>query len=210
MNHRIYLSLGSNVAKEANLPVAVAELAVWGELQAVSAAYETVPVGTSCGTDYGAGYATGATGATGTTGATDTTGTTDTGGAASASGTFLNAAVLLVADLEPEIAKRKMIAAVERKLQRVRDRRDRFAPRTIDIDISLWDNEVLTILGRPVPEPDILRYLHVAQPLADIAPDYVHPLEGRTLADIVGGLVRDALARGVPLPIRRPDVILLP
>ena len=175
MNHRIYLSLGSNVAKEVNLPVAVAELAVWGELQAVSAAYETVPVG-----------------------------------ATSTSETFLNAAVLLVADLEPDAAKRGMIAAVERKLQRVRDRRDRFAPRTIDIDISLWDDEVLTILGRPVPEPDILRCLHVAQPLADIAPDYVHPLEGRTLADIAGGLVREALARGVPLPIRRPDVILLP
>lgn len=178
MSHRIYLLLGSNVAKEVNLPMAIAELGAWGELQAVSAAYETVPVGS--------------------------------GGAEDTSGTFLNAAVLLVADLEPDAAKREMIVTVERKLQRVRDRHDRFAPRTIDIDISLWDDEVMTILGRPVPEPDIVRYLHVAQPLADIAPDYVHPLERRTLADIAGGLVRDALARGVPLPIRRADVILLP
>ena len=181
MSHRIYLLLGSNLAKEINLPLAIAELSAWGELQAVSAAYETVPVG-SDGAEY-------------TSGASDS---------------FLNAAVLLVADLEPDAAKREMIATVESKLQRVRDRHDRFAPRTIDIDISLWDDEVMTIFGRPVPEPDILRHLHVAQPLADIAPDYVHPLEGRTLADIAGGLIRDALARGVPLPIRRPDVILLP
>lgn len=205
MIHRIYLSLGSNVAKEINLPAAVAELAAWGELQAVSAAYETVPVGTSCATD-----ATDATDATNATNATDATDAASTTGATGISDTFLNAAVLLVANLEPDAAKRGMIAAVERKLQRVRDRRDRFAPRTIDIDISLWDDEVLTIGGRPVPEPDILRYLHVTQPLADIAPDYVHPLEGRTLADIAGGLVRDALARGVPVPFRRADVILLP
>jgi len=187
LSHRIYLLLGSNVAKEINLPLAVAELSAWGELQAVSAAYETVPVG-SDGAEYNSG-------ASGTSGASDS---------------FLNAAVLLVADLEPDAAKREMIATVESKLQRVRDRHDRFAPRTIDIDISLWDDDVVTILGRPVPEPDILRHLHVAQPLADIAPDYVHPLEGCTLADIAGGLVRDALARGVPLPVRRPDVILLP
>jgi len=196
LSHRIYLMLGSNVAKEINLPLAVAELSAWGKLQAVSAAYETVPVGSD-----GAEYNSGASGTSGANG---------TSGASGANDSFLNAAVLLVADLEPDAAKREMIATVESKLQRVRDRHDRFAPRTIDIDISLWDDEVMTILGRPVPEPDILRHLHVAQPLADIAPDYVHPLEGRTLADIAGGLVRDALARGVPLPVRRPDVILLP
>lgn len=152
MKHRIYLSLGSNVDKENNLPRAVALLAEWGRLEAVSPAYETEPVG-KAGAD-----------------------------------SFLNAAALLVADLEPETARRKMIARIETRLERVRDPRDRNAPRTIDIDISLWDHEVTEICGRPVPDPDILRYLHVARPLADIAPDYLHPVAGRSLADIAAQL----------------------
>lgn len=184
MSHRIYLSLGSNVAKEENLPAAVAELSAWGDLRAVSPAYETAPVGDPAA---GAGAADGNRGAT-----------------------FLNAAVLLVAAMEPEAAKLGMIAAVERKLGRVRDPRDRFAPRTIDIDIALWDDAVMSICGRPVPDPDILQYLHIAQPLADIAPDYVHPGEGRTLAAIAARLQGVARARGAALPLLRPDVILLP
>jgi 2-amino-4-hydroxy-6-hydroxymethyldihydropteridine diphosphokinase len=185
LKHRIYLSLGSNIAGEANLPAAVAELAGWGAVQAVSPAYQTAPI------------------------AADGAAVVDRDGG-DPGAPFLNAALLLVAELEPEAAKGEMIAAVERKLGRVRDPRDRFAPRTIDVDIALWDDAVVTICGRAVPDPDIVRHLHVAQPLADIAPDYVHPSDGRTLAQIADRLTRAARGRGEVLPRPRPDVILLP
>lgn len=42
--------------------------------------------------------------------------------------------------------------------------------------------------GLVIPDPDILRWPHVALPLADVAPAWVHPVDGRTLAAIAAGL----------------------
>jgi 7,8-dihydro-6-hydroxymethylpterin-pyrophosphokinase len=44
---------------------------------------------------------------------------------------------------------------------------------------------VFDLAGRHIPDPDVLRYPHLAVPLADIAPDWRHPETGQTLADIV-------------------------
>ena len=164
---RVFLALGSNRDAAVNLPRAVSALAAYGTLGAVSAAYETVPVGTDDPTP------------------------------------FLNAALELTTDVAAERFKQEIIADIERSLGRVRDPRDACAPRTIDIDIALWGEFVGRICGRPVPDPDILRQLHLAWPLAEIAPDLHHPTDGRTLAAIA----RD-LAQGVSLPLCRSDVIL--
>lgn len=116
---------------------------------------------------------------------------------------FFNGALLLVTELEPEELKRRLRQEVEEPLGRVRQGRGRPAPRTIDVDIALWDDEVGSIAGNPVPDPDILKHLHVARPLADIAPGLHHPGTGRTLAEIAAGLERTG-----PLPRPRPDVML--
>jgi 2-amino-4-hydroxy-6-hydroxymethyldihydropteridine diphosphokinase len=116
---------------------------------------------------------------------------------------FLNAALLLETDLEPEVLKGIRIAAIEQRLGRVRDPADRNAPRTIDIDIVLWDAFVGEILGRPVPDPDLLRQLHVVWPLVAIAADLRHPVDGRPLAEIAA-----ALAERSALPVPRHDVVL--
>lgn len=116
---------------------------------------------------------------------------------------FFNGALLLATDLDPEELKRRLQEEVEEPLGRVRRPGQKFIPRTIDVDIALWDDLVGTIAGRPVPDPDILRFIHVAQPLADIAPDYHHPETGQPLAEIAAGLAREG-----PLPRLRPDIIL--
>ncbi len=153
MRNRVYLSLGSNISKELNLPLAGAMLAETGRLIAVSAAYETAAVG---GEDYPG---------------------------------FLNAAVALDTDLGPGEFKAQVIGPIEAQLGRVRDPEDRNAPRTIDIDIVLWNDEVLDGNGVVVPDPDLLHLAHLAVPLAEIAPDLVHPLSGEKLATIAGRLV---------------------
>jgi 2-amino-4-hydroxy-6-hydroxymethyldihydropteridine diphosphokinase len=119
---------------------------------------------------------------------------------------FLNAAAELATGLGPEAFKREVCAGVERDLGRVRDPRDRYAPRTIDVDIALWNDEILTILGAPVPDPDILRFLHAARPLADLAPGRRYPGDGRTLARIVRDL--EELAGPANCPRERRDVML--
>ena len=115
--------------------------------------------------------------------------------------TFLNAALILETPLEPQALKETVLRAVEDRLGRQRTS-DPNAPRTFDVDISLFNDEILDLGRRHIPDPEILLYAHIAVPLAEIAPNYRHPETGETLA---------AIARRVSLDttmIRRDDVSL--
>ena len=108
---------------------------------------------------------------------------------------FLNAAVLLRTGLSAGALKAQVLAPIEAALGRVRTA-DKNAARTIDLDIALFNYDV-SEEGRRVPDPDVLVYPHVALPLADIAPYYVHPESGETLEEIAERLTRT--------PVRRRD-----
>lgn len=114
---------------------------------------------------------------------------------------FLNAAVLLETNLEAMEVKTEVCRAIEQTLGRVRDPDDKFAPRTIDLDLAWWNAG-----DDPPPDPDIVRYLHAARPLADLAPDLIHPVDGRPLAVIAADLESTVDVDYFPRP--RPDVIL--
>jgi len=107
--------------------------------------------------------------------------------------TFLNAAAVLETEAsEAEI--RAACRAIEDGLGRVRDPDDPFMPRTIDLDLVIWNGEVR--------DDDVHREVHAAVPLADVTPELVVTEDGRTLAEVVVRLV----ASFFPRP--RPDVIL--
>ncbi len=99
---------------------------------------------------------------------------------------FWNAAVKIQTELSPITLKHEVLDVIERQMKRVRDSSNKNAPRTIDLDISLWNDEIFEYGEKPwrVPDPDILRFAHVVIPLAEIAPDYVHPVEKITLTKI--------------------------
>lgn len=109
--------------------------------------------------------------------------------------TFYNAAVIVETLLDARTLKWTVLRPIEDALGRVRTS-DPNAPRTVDLDIVLFDHDVFELDGHPIPDPDIERYAHVALPLAEVAPDYVHPLTGERLADIArrlastGGILR--------------------
>jgi 2-amino-4-hydroxy-6-hydroxymethyldihydropteridine diphosphokinase len=163
--NRAYLSLGSNIEPEQNLPAAVRALTSFGRVVAVSSVWESASLGSS-------------------------------------GANFLNGAVLLETELSPAEIYQQAIAGVERQLGRVRDPHDKNAPRTIDVDLSLFNHDVLELAGHRVPDPDIVERPFVAVPLAELDRDYVHPTLGRTLADIAASWTTHSGLRP------RPDVRL--
>ncbi|GIK65391.1 MAG: hypothetical protein BroJett018_31850 [Chloroflexota bacterium] len=109
---------------------------------------------------------------------------------------FLNAAAEVITELDPTSVK-TILQNIENQLGRVRDPNNKNAPRTIDLDIALWDKAVFTYGGKnwQVPDPDILRFIHLARPLADLAPDYIYPGSDKTLAEIAEKLSMNGIAR---------------
>jgi 2-amino-4-hydroxy-6-hydroxymethyldihydropteridine diphosphokinase len=167
------ISLGSNVDKEKNMPLAVALIRERCHLLAVSPVYETLPMGL-----YD-------------------------------QGNFFNAAVLVETERSPSELKQEVLDWLENTLGRVRQA-DKNAPRTIDADLTLYGDAVVEYTGHHVPDPDLLRFAHVAVPVADLLPNAAHPETGERLADLAARLtVRAARKFGVQVLWRRPDFDLL-
>lgn len=114
---------------------------------------------------------------------------------------YLNAAVLLQTSLDLRALRDDVISPIEERLDRRRDPGNRYAARTIDIDVALFDDLAVEVDGRTLPDPDILTRPFVALPLAEVDADYVHPLDGRTLGQIAECLGSTGL-------VLRDDVIL--
>lgn len=117
---------------------------------------------------------------------------------------FFNAAAHIRTPLSPSAIKQAIIQVIEKQLNRVRQT-DKNAPRTIDIDIVLFNQEILTYDGRHVPDPDLLLFAHVAVPIANLAPNLLHPETGEPLQQIAKRLLA---AADTPPLIPRPDITL--
>ncbi len=61
---------------------------------------------------------------------------------------------------------------------------ERFAPRTLDLDLLLYGDAVLPEAGIRVPREDILKYGFVLRPLAELAPSLRHPVTGQTMSEL--------------------------
>jgi 2-amino-4-hydroxy-6-hydroxymethyldihydropteridine diphosphokinase len=93
---------------------------------------------------------------------------------------FLNAAVALDTELEPR-ALLELLMAVERELGRTRDG-PRFGPRTIDLDLLLYGDEVVDEPGLTVPHPRLHERRFVLEPLAELNDELTVPEKGAVQA----------------------------
>ncbi len=98
-------------------------------------------------------------------------------------GSFLNGALKLKTDLLPlDLLSR--LKGVERRLGRVKAQ-GLNQPRTMDLDILFYD-DVVIVDGRSlcIPHPRLHERLFVLEPLAELAPDLIHPRFGKTMQDL--------------------------
>jgi 2-amino-4-hydroxy-6-hydroxymethyldihydropteridine diphosphokinase len=64
---------------------------------------------------------------------------------------------------------------IERKLGRAKKTSDKYQSRTIDIDILFYDNKIIETQHLTIPHPQIQNRRFTLMPLAEIAPDFIHP-----------------------------------
>jgi 2-amino-4-hydroxy-6-hydroxymethyldihydropteridine diphosphokinase len=102
---------------------------------------------------------------------------------------FLNAALLVRTDLAPQELKEQVLRPLETELGRVRSA-DKNSPRTIDIDVILWDDQVLDEM--------IWHLAHVAVPAEEVWPQPLPGPGGETLVQVAARLERTT-------PIRKRD-----
>ena len=100
---------------------------------------------------------------------------------------YTNAVVEVRTTLSPQ----QLLAAlhdVEARLGRDRAAETRWGPRTCDLDILLMGEIIQNAEGLTIPHPRMHERLFVLQPLAQIAPDAIHPVFNKTAAELLAEL----------------------
>lgn len=91
---------------------------------------------------------------------------------------YLNQVVLLRTALAARTVLQKILSI---ELSMGRKRAEKWGSRIIDIDILLYGNEIIREEGLVVPHPEMHRRSFVLQPLAEIAPQVLHPVTGQNI-----------------------------
>lgn len=97
---------------------------------------------------------------------------------------FLNMVVVIRTTLEPA-RMMQLFRSIEGRMGRKRSGGGKYESRIIDLDILIWDNRVITLPGLEVPHPKLHSRRFVLEPLAEVAPDTIHPVTGLTVSEML-------------------------
>ena len=103
---------------------------------------------------------------------------------------FLNAVVLVETELSPEELLARLLT-IERHLGRRRGVKN--SPRTIDLDLLFYDQQVRNTTELVLPHPHLDERAFVLIPLAEVAPDWRHPLRQQTAQELLAALPEDKI-----------------
>lgn len=109
---------------------------------------------------------------------------------------FYNCVVEIETEIPPEDLKRRVLRRIEADLGRSRTA-DKYAPRTMDLDVLLYGDMVVSAGDLVLPDPDITKRPFLAIPLRELAPDLPLPGTGRSIADAAAAFAHHQMQ---PLP----------
>lgn len=95
---------------------------------------------------------------------------------------FLNGCALLRVSLSPQ-ALLEALLETETRFGRVRHQR--WGPRTLDLDLLLYDDSILNTPALQLPHPRLHERAFVLVPLVEIVPDWVEPVSGKAIAELI-------------------------
>jgi 2-amino-4-hydroxy-6-hydroxymethyldihydropteridine diphosphokinase len=91
---------------------------------------------------------------------------------------FVNAVVAIRTSLTAE-ALLNSVLTIEKVLGR--ERREKWGPRVIDLDLLAYENHVTSTIDLTLPHPEMTKRRFVLLPLSEFAGDYLHPVENKTI-----------------------------
>lgn len=95
---------------------------------------------------------------------------------------FLNQALELTTNLNAKQLIRHILK-IEKMMGR--ERKEKYGPRNIDIDILLFNDEVYNISFLKIPHPEMQNRRFALLPLAEIAADFVHPVFKKSIRNLL-------------------------
>lgn len=95
---------------------------------------------------------------------------------------YINGAAILRVDILPQLLLKSLLK-IENKFGRVRQQR--WEARTLDLDLLLYDDLILNTPNLQLPHPRMRERAFVLVPLAEIAPDWIEPISGYAIKQLV-------------------------
>ncbi len=94
---------------------------------------------------------------------------------------YLNQVILIETQLSAQIILQKILN-IEWKIGRVRE--EKWGPRLIDIDILFYGDTLIDEYELKVPHPELHKRRFTLEPLAEIAPDFIHPTLNKNILQL--------------------------
>jgi 2-amino-4-hydroxy-6-hydroxymethyldihydropteridine diphosphokinase len=100
---------------------------------------------------------------------------------------YYNCVLEVETETPPIELKTQVLRTIEAQLGRERSV-DKYAPRTIDLDLILYDDLMIETENLTLPDPDLVRRPFLAIPLCELAPELTLPGSNRRVLEVAGGM----------------------
>ncbi len=103
-----------------------------------------------------------------------------------------------VIEVETDLSAQELLRALQDiEIKMGRQRKEKWGPRIIDLDILLYGNEVMDDLDLQIPHPHMRERLFVLVPLYEIGPDLRFPDDGATIEEVLSSVLAREGNRGI-------------